>query len=102
MPPKKSTNIFRLPGLGVLRYAITYFIILSTASTLFKAGTTDVSNASEAAEALRLLAGNATRILFAQGIVGVGFLAVLVRTTGAAYDLRQAVGGSTAFMQNLL
>lgn len=71
---------------------ITYFIILSTASTLFKTGHHEISDATQAAEALRPLAGNAARILFALGIVGVGFLAVPVMTTGAAYDLCQALG----------
>ncbi|HEX8662576.1 MAG TPA: divalent metal cation transporter [Beijerinckiaceae bacterium] len=44
---------------------IMYFIILATASTLFKAGKTDISSAAEAAEALRPLAGNAAGALFA-------------------------------------
>jgi Mn2+/Fe2+ NRAMP family transporter len=38
---------------------VMYFIILSTAATLFKAGKTDIKTAAEAAEALRPLAGNA-------------------------------------------
>ncbi len=71
---------------------ITYFIILSTASTLFKAGKPNIESAAQAAEALRPLAGDAAGILFALGIVGVGFLAVPVMTTGAAYDFCQAVG----------
>jgi NRAMP (natural resistance-associated macrophage protein)-like metal ion transporter len=71
---------------------ITYFIILSTASTLYKTGHHEISNATQAAEALRPLAGNAAGVLFALGIVGVGFLAVPVMTTGAAYDLCQALG----------
>jgi NRAMP (natural resistance-associated macrophage protein)-like metal ion transporter len=71
---------------------VMYFIILSTASTLFKAGKTDISTAAEAAEALRPLAGDAAGILFALGVIGVGFLAVPVMTTGAAYDLAQTVG----------
>lgn len=71
---------------------ITYFIILSTASTLFKTGHTDVNSAAEAAEALRPIAGNAASILFALGIVGVGFLAVPIMTIGAAYDFCQAIG----------
>lgn len=71
---------------------IMYFIILATASTLFKAGKTDITSAADAAEALRPLAGDAAGILFALGIVGVGFLAVPVMTTGAAYDLSQALG----------
>jgi NRAMP (natural resistance-associated macrophage protein)-like metal ion transporter len=71
---------------------VMYFIILSTAATLFKAGKTDISTAAEAAEALRPLAGDAAGVLFALGVIGVGFLAVPVMTTGAAYDLCQALG----------
>jgi len=71
---------------------VMYFIILSTASTLFKSGATEINTAAEAAEALRPLAGNAASFLFALGVIGVGFLAVPVMTTGAAYDLCQVVG----------
>jgi Mn2+/Fe2+ NRAMP family transporter len=71
---------------------VMYFIILSTASTLFKAGTTEINTAAEAAQALRPLAGDAASVLFALGVIGVGFLAVPVMTTGAAYDLCQVVG----------
>lgn len=69
---------------------VMYFIILSTASTLFKNGSTDINSAAEAAKALQPLAGKAAGTLFALGIVAVGFLAVPVMTTGAAYDLSQA------------
>jgi Mn2+/Fe2+ NRAMP family transporter len=71
---------------------VMYFIILATASTLFKAGTTDINTAAEAARALEPLAGKAAGLLFALGVIGVGFLAVPVMTTGAAYDLCQAFG----------
>jgi Mn2+/Fe2+ NRAMP family transporter len=71
---------------------VMYFIILSTASTLFKAGKTEINTAAQAAEALRPLAGDAARALFALGVIGVGFLAVPVMTTGAAYDLCQVLG----------
>jgi len=72
--------------------AIMYFIILSTASTLHAAGQTDITTAAEAAEALKPLAGEAAGILFATGVVAVGFLAVPIMTTGAAYDACQAFG----------
>jgi NRAMP (natural resistance-associated macrophage protein)-like metal ion transporter len=72
--------------------AVMYFIILATAATLFKSGKTEISSAAEAAQALRPLAGNAAGLLFALGVIGVGFLAVPVMTTGAAYDLCQSVG----------
>jgi NRAMP (natural resistance-associated macrophage protein)-like metal ion transporter len=71
---------------------VMYFIILSTAATLHKAGRTDIRSAAEAAEALRPLAGHAAELLFLLGVIGVGFLAVPVMTTGAAYDLAQTFG----------
>jgi Mn2+/Fe2+ NRAMP family transporter len=71
---------------------VMYFIILSTAATLFKAGKTDINTAAEAAQALRPLAGNAAEFLFAIGVIGVGFLAVPVMTIGAAYDVCQSFG----------
>jgi NRAMP (natural resistance-associated macrophage protein)-like metal ion transporter len=80
-------------GLGMFfSNVVMYFIILSTASTLFKAGQHDINTAAEAAQALRPLAGNAAGLLFAVGVVGVGFLAVPVMTIGAAYDLCQSFG----------
>jgi NRAMP (natural resistance-associated macrophage protein)-like metal ion transporter len=72
--------------------AIMYFIILCTASTLFRAGHTNITSAAEAAQALKPLAGNAAGILFAIGIIGVGFLAIPIMTTGIAYVICQAAG----------
>jgi Mn2+/Fe2+ NRAMP family transporter len=71
---------------------IMYFIILATGSTLFRAGHHDITSAADAAQALQPLAGDAAGVLFALGVVGVGFLAVPVMTAGAAYDLAQTVG----------
>jgi NRAMP (natural resistance-associated macrophage protein)-like metal ion transporter len=71
---------------------VMYFIILATASTLHPAGQRDISTAAQAAEALKPLAGNAAGVLFAVGLISVGFLAVPVMTTGAAYDLVQSLG----------
>jgi NRAMP (natural resistance-associated macrophage protein)-like metal ion transporter len=71
---------------------IMYFIMLATGATLHKAGQTNIETAAEAAEALRPLAGDAAGALFAIGIIAVGFLAVPIMTTGAAYDLCQVMG----------
>lgn len=71
---------------------ITYFIMLSTAATLFKAGKHDISTAAEAAQALAPVAGKLSEALFALGVFSVGFLAVPIMTTGAAYDLCQSFG----------
>jgi Mn2+/Fe2+ NRAMP family transporter len=71
---------------------ILYFIILSTATTLHPQGITQIDSAAQAAQALEPLAGAGAKWLFALGVVGVGFLAVPVMTTGAAYDLVQGIG----------
>ena len=71
---------------------VMYFIILSTASTLYRAGNREIDSAAQAARALRPLAGNTASLLFALGVIAVGFLAVPVMTTGAAYDLGQTLG----------
>jgi NRAMP (natural resistance-associated macrophage protein)-like metal ion transporter len=78
-------------NLGMLfSNVVMYFIILTTAATLHEAGVTDIQTASEAAEALRPLAGNGATILFALGIIGTGFLTVPILTTSAAYAIAEA------------
>jgi NRAMP (natural resistance-associated macrophage protein)-like metal ion transporter len=71
---------------------VMYFVMLATGSTLYPAGQHDIETAAQAADALRPIAGDAAGALFTLGIVGVGFLAVPVMTTGAAYDFAQALG----------
>jgi NRAMP (natural resistance-associated macrophage protein)-like metal ion transporter len=76
----------------VFSNVVMYFIVLSTAATLFTAGKTEVQTAADAAKALEPLAGRAAGLLFTLGVIGVGFLSIPVMTTGAAYDLSQSVG----------
>ena len=71
---------------------VLYSIILATGATLHPAGVTRVETAAQAAAALEPVAGTAAKYLFAAGIVGVGFLAVPVLTTGAAYNVVQSLG----------
>ncbi len=71
---------------------VMYFIILATAATLFTTGKHDINTATDAAQSLAPLAGRAAGLLFTLGIIGVGFLAVPVMTTGAAYDICQTMG----------
>ena len=80
---------------------ILYFIILATGATLHPAGRTEIDSAAAAAAALEPLAGTGAKLLFALGVIGVGFLAVPVMTTGAAYDLVQGLGGSASLHQHL-
>jgi NRAMP (natural resistance-associated macrophage protein)-like metal ion transporter len=71
---------------------VMYFIILTTAATLFKAGRTDIQSATEAAQALRPLAGDAAYVLLAVGLIGAGFLGVPVLTGSSAYAVAEALG----------
>jgi Mn2+/Fe2+ NRAMP family transporter len=69
-----------------------YFIILATAVTLHAAGITDIQTASQAANALRPLAGDLAFLLFAMGIIGVGLIGVPVLAGSAGYALSEAMG----------
>ena len=64
---------------------VAFFIILSAAATLHKAGITDIQSSAQAAEALRPLAGDFAFLLFSLGIIGTGMLAVPVLAGSAAY-----------------
>jgi NRAMP (natural resistance-associated macrophage protein)-like metal ion transporter len=72
--------------------AIAFFIILTTATVLSGHGITNISSATEAAEALRPLAGSFTFLLFALGIIGTGMLAIPVLAGSAAYGVSEAFG----------
>ena len=71
---------------------VAYFIILTTGATLFVAGKHDVASATDAAQALRPLAGDAASLLLAVGLIGAGVLAVPVLTGSAAYGVSEAFG----------
>ena len=71
---------------------VFYFVILASAATLYTAGKTDIQSATDAAEALRPLAGNVATVLFALGLIGAGFLAVPVLTGSSAYAVCESLG----------
>src|SRR6516165_3201575 len=65
-------------------------IIVTTAATLHAGGVTDIATSSQAAEALRPVAGPFAFTLFALGIIGTGLLAVPVLAGSAAYAIGEA------------
>jgi NRAMP (natural resistance-associated macrophage protein)-like metal ion transporter len=67
-------------------------IVFATAATLYAHGVHDIATASQAAEALRPLAGEFAFALFAVGIVGTGMLAVPVLAGSVAYAVTEMVG----------
>lgn len=76
----------------VFSEVVAFFIILATGATLFTAGKTQIGSATEAAQALRPLAGDAAALLLAVGLIGAGVLAVPVLTGSAAYGVAEAFG----------
>ncbi|NBX00442.1 MAG: divalent metal cation transporter [Methylophilaceae bacterium] len=68
---------------------IAFFIMLTTAATLFPAGIHNIQTSAEAAAALRPIAGDFAFILFALGILGTGLLAIPVLAGSAAYAVAE-------------
>jgi len=70
---------------------IVFFIIVSTAATLYKAGI-HISTAADAARALRPLAGRYAETLFGLGLFGASMLAAGVVPLATAYSISEALG----------
>jgi NRAMP (natural resistance-associated macrophage protein)-like metal ion transporter len=70
---------------------VMYFIILTTAATLHAHGVTHIATASQAAEALRPLAGNGAYLLFTLGLIGTGMLGVPVLAGSSAFAIAEAM-----------
>ncbi len=69
---------------------VAFFIMLSTAVTLYMHGVTNIETSAQAAAALRPLAGDLAFALFSAGIIGTGLLAVPVLAGSAAYAMAGA------------
>jgi Mn2+/Fe2+ NRAMP family transporter len=70
---------------------IALCIVLTTAATLNAHGITDIQTSSQAAEALRPIAGDFAFSVFALGIIGTGMLALPVLSGSSAYALGEAL-----------
>jgi NRAMP (natural resistance-associated macrophage protein)-like metal ion transporter len=75
----------------VFAIVIVFFIIVSTAATLNKAGI-QISTASDAAHALQPLAGRYAEALFGLGLFGASMLAAGVLPLATAYSISEALG----------
>jgi NRAMP (natural resistance-associated macrophage protein)-like metal ion transporter len=89
-PELHRIRVDTLVGMGVSN-VIALFIMLTTAATLHAHGITDIATTSEAAEALRPLAGPFAFALFAAGIIGTGLLAVPVLAGSIGYAVGEAL-----------
>jgi NRAMP (natural resistance-associated macrophage protein)-like metal ion transporter len=71
---------------------IALCIVIATAVTLNLHGVTSIQTSSQAAEALRPVAGDFAFAIFALGIIGTGLLAVPVLAGSAAYAVSEVFG----------
>ena len=71
---------------------IALCIVIATAVTLHAQGITNIQTSSQAAEALRPVAGEFAFAIFALGIIGTGLLAVPVLAGSAAYAVSELYG----------
>lgn len=71
---------------------VAFFIVVSTAATLFTSGKRTIEFASDAAVALRPVAGDYAYLLFAAGLFGASVLAACVLPLSTSYAICEAFG----------
>lgn len=71
--------------------AVSFFIIVSTAATLYKAGVS-ITSAEQAATALKPLAGHYAFLLFGLGLFGASVLAAAIIPLSTSYAICEAFG----------
>lgn len=80
---------------------VMFFIIAACGGILFPNGITQIETASQAAEALRPFAGDATYFLFAIGLIGTGLLAIPVLAGSSSYALAESFRWKEGLYRNL-
>jgi NRAMP (natural resistance-associated macrophage protein)-like metal ion transporter len=71
---------------------VAWFIIVACAATLYAHGFRNVSNANEAAQALRPLAGDYAYLLFALGLFNASLFAASILPLSTAYTVCEGLG----------
>lgn len=71
---------------------VMWFIIVTTASTIYAHNKINIETADQAALALKPFAGDFAFLLFAAGVVGTGLLAVPVLAGSASYAVSESFG----------
>jgi Mn2+/Fe2+ NRAMP family transporter len=84
----------------LLANLVFYFIILTTAATIYTSGSRDITSARDAAEALRPLAGDRATIIFAIGFIGTGLLSIPVLAASAAYAVAEVFDWKEGLEEN--
>jgi NRAMP (natural resistance-associated macrophage protein)-like metal ion transporter len=71
---------------------VAWFIVVACAATLYAAGHRNISDAADAAQALRPLAGNYAYILFAAGLFNASLFAACILPLSTAYSVCEGLG----------
>jgi len=90
-PELKRIRLDTLIGMA-FSTIISLAIVFATAATLHASGVRDITTSSQAAEALRPIAGQFAFAMFAVGIIGTGLLAVPILAGSAAYAVTEMAG----------
>jgi NRAMP (natural resistance-associated macrophage protein)-like metal ion transporter len=90
-PEFKRIQLDTLTGMA-FSTIISLAIVFATAATLHASGVRDIATSSQAAEALRPIAGPFAFAMFALGIIGTGMLAIPVLAGSAAYAVTEMAG----------
>jgi NRAMP (natural resistance-associated macrophage protein)-like metal ion transporter len=85
-------------GMG-LSNAVALSIVITTAATLHAHGITNIQTSSQAALALKPIAGRFVFVVFAMGIIGTGLLALPVLAGSAAYALGEVMAWRVGLAQ---
>ncbi|WP_412467444.1 NRAMP family divalent metal transporter [Pedobacter sp. KLB.chiD] len=76
----------------LLSNMIMFFTILATGTALYNQGIHQIDTVEQAAKALEPVAGKASYLLFALGVIGTGFLAIPVLSGSLSYIISETFG----------
>lgn len=96
----KQAFKYVIPGM-VYSNIISFFVILATATVLFKNGIYDIQTPREIAESLKPLAGDFSVWLFSVGIIGSGLLAIPVLAASSSYAMAETFGWREGLNQKI-
>ena len=81
---------------SLLTGIIGFFVVITCAATLNISGKTNITDAAQAAEALKPLAGTMAKELFALGLIGAALLAASILPLSTAYAVTDLTGRPAA------
>ena len=79
----------------IITDVIAFFVVLACAATLYVSGVRNISDATEAAVALRPLAGDFAYLLFALGLVNAVMLSAAILPLATAYNICEGLGAES-------